>query len=211
MPYSRALPSGPVEAPLWRSLTELSAPASVAELQRATAAHPNAIMHRLHRWVRAGLVNRIEGEPLRYTMNDNAPRTPAPPRVTIDGTVKSRPANTTRDRLWRSMRVLRSFDLPALMMAAEASRRSAEDLVNCLCRAGYLRMTSRGQSMRGTWSTYRLIRNTGPRAPSVTQRMVEGQRLRELVDRNTGDRTDISPAATSLRRLSKPVEDGGVS
>lgn len=209
MPYSRALPSGPVEAPLWRNLTGADAPVSVADLHRATSAHPNSIEHRLTRWVRAGLITRIEGTPLRYVMNDNAPRSPLPPRVSIDGTVRPRPVATTRERLWRSMRVLRSFDLPALMMAAEAGRRSAEDLINCLCRAGYLRMTSRGQSMRGTWSTYRLVRNTGPRAPSVTKRIVEGRRLRELVDRNTGQRTDISPAAVSLRRSSQPVEDGG--
>lgn len=200
-----------VEAPLWRRLTEAGEPASIRELHLATHAHPNAIQHRLDRWVRAGLVTRLEGKPKRYAMNDDTPRTPEPPKVAIDGKTTPR-APTARDRLWRTMRVLPSFDLPTLQIVATTSRRSAEDMINCLQRAGYLRQLSRGNGTKGTWSTYRLIRNTGPRTPSIQHRAAGDRRVRELVDINTGRRTDISPAAVSLRKRSNEAPaDGGVS
>jgi hypothetical protein len=204
-------PAHQVETPLWRWLAQAPAPASVFELHAATDAHPNAIQHRLDRWVRAGFVTRLEGRPKRYAMNDDAPRTPEPPRVAIDGRVSPR-TRTVRDRLWSVMRVLRDFDLPTLIIAADSSRRSAEDLVNCLLRAGYLRRLSCGNRMKGTWSTYRLLRNTGPRTPSVSHGLVDGRRRREVVDHNTGRRIDIAPGAVRLRsKASDALLDGGVS
>lgn len=202
---------GSVEAPLWRRLSASAAPASVRDLHLLTSAHPNAIQHRLDRWVRAGFVTRIEGTPKRYAMTDAAPRTYTPPRVAIDGRVADRP-RTNRDRLWSAMRVLRTFDLPTLEIAAGATRRSAEDFVNCLQRSGHVRLTRRGYPAAGTWSTYALVRNSGPRAPSIVHRATAAGRLREVIDRNTGVRFDISPAAVTLRsRSADPDVDGGVS
>lgn len=197
-------PTHAVETPLWRTLGAAACPASIAELHLATRAHPNAIQHRLDRWVRAGLVTRLEGTPKRYAMNDDTPRTPQPPRVAIDGRATAR-QSSQRERLWRAMRVLPGFDVPGLMLVANASRRSVETLINALHRAGYLRQLSRGNSVKATWSTYRLVRNTGPAAPSVN--MARGV----LTDGNTGNVTDISSAAVSLRkgRAAAPV-DGGV-
>lgn len=198
-----------VEAPLWRRLSTATTPASVRELHLDTDAHPNAIQHRLDRWVRAGFVTRIDGTPKRYSMNDDAPRSAIPPRVDIQGKVLPR-APSARERLWRTIRVLRTFDVPTLVIAAGATRRSAEDLINCLHRAGYLRQLVRGNSQSGTWSTYRLGRNTGPRSPSIQHRKIDGRIQRFLVDGNTGERVDISPAATTLRRkAADPIADGG--
>ena len=202
----RACTSRQVEAPLWRALAQAEAPASIAELHLATRAHPNAIQHRLSRWVSAGFVTRLEGRPKRFAMNDTTERTPAPPRVDVAGRARPR-QRTAREKLWSAMRVLPSFDVPTLVMTAGTSRRSAEDLVNCLHRAGHLRQLSRGNGTTGTWSTYRLVRNTGPKAPSIRH----GHGRRELVDGNTGERIDISPAAVSLRsKRADPVADGGV-
>lgn len=205
------LTAGPVEEPLWRALGQAGEPRSVAELHLAIAAHPNAIQHRLSRWVSAGFVTRHEGRPKRYAMNDTTERTATPPRVDLAGRAAPR-QRTAREKLWSAMRVLPSFDVPTLVMTSGATRRSAEDLVNCLHRAGYLRQTARGNSTTGAWSTYRLVRNTGPKAPKVSHHVaVDGRRRREVVDGNTGGRTDISPAAISLRSKSSPAAaDGGV-
>ena len=201
----RVAPARAVEAPLWRQLAAAPSPASVAELHLATRAHPNAIQHRLDRWVRAGLVTRIEGSPKRFAMNDDTPRTPRPPRVAIDGRAAPR-APTQRQRLWRAMRVLPSFDIPGLMLTAAVTGRSAVTTVNQLLRAGYLRKVGRGNGASGAWSTYRLVRDTGPVAP-----VVNAQRG-TLTDGNTGRVTDIAPGAVSLRsRRAAAVADGGVS
>lgn len=201
---------GAVEVPLWRRLVADARPASVSELHLQVRAHPNAIQHRLDRWVRAGFVSRIEGSPKRYAMTPDCPRTTEPPRVTLDGQATPRPATTMRDRMWSAMRVLATFDLPTMRITAGASRRSAEDYINCLQRAGYLRQLTRGNPSNGTWSTYRLVKNTGRRAPRISHHEdLAGGRRRELVDRNTGARIDISPAATSLRSRSAPAKAGG--
>lgn len=72
-----------VEEPLWRALSDAAAPATVHELHLATAAHPNAIQHRLSRWVSAGLVTRTEGSPRRFAMTDTTERTPRPRASTL--------------------------------------------------------------------------------------------------------------------------------
>lgn len=207
----RIAAAGPVEGPLWRALAQAGAPRSVAELHLAIAAHPNAIQHRLSRWVSAGFVTRHEGRPKRYAMNDTTDRTATPPRVDIAGRAAPR-ERTAREKLWSAMRVLPSFDVPTLVMTSGATRRSAEELVNVLHRAGYLRQIARGNSRTGVWSTYRLIRNTGPKAPKVSHHVaLDVHRRRELVDGNNGARTDISPASISLRSKAAPAAaDGGV-
>jgi hypothetical protein len=204
-------PGHAVEQPLWSALRDAAAPASVFELHGTTGAHPNSIQHRLSRWVAAGLVARLDGSPKRYAMNDDTPRTAAPPRVDLAGRATPRVV-PVRARLWRAMRVLNrhGFDVPTLMMSADASRRATEELVNVLRRAGYLRQTVRNRGAARTWSTFRLVRDTGPRPPLVQRRVTDAGVQRELVDGNSGARVDISPSAVSLRRRSSdPVADGG--
>ncbi|MCP4026589.1 MAG: hypothetical protein GY736_09815 [Sphingomonas sp.] len=201
-----------VEEPLWRALSAAAAPATVHELHLATAAHPNAIQHRLSRWVSAGLVTRTEGSPRRFAMTDTTERTPRPPRVDLTGRIAVR-RRTAREALWSAMRVLSrhgSFDVPTLQMTAGVSRRSTEEMLNVLHRSGHVRQLARGNSQTGSWSTYRLVRNTGPKAPVVRQQVADGVRRRLVVDGNTGIATDISPAAVSLRRKdTDPAAAGG--
>jgi len=193
-----------VEGPLWRALAAAPSPASVADLHVQCHGHPNAIQHRLARWVRAGLVARFDGRPKLYAMIDTIEPTPEPPSVRIDGRLQPRP-RTARERLWSAIRVLKRFDLPQLLMSAGASRRSTEDYLNCLQRAGYVRCERRGNSMSGEWSRYSLARNTGPKSPRVTHRATGDGRVRELVDPNTGERCDISPGRVSLRAAAPAI------
>lgn len=202
----RVEPETAVEGPLWRTLAATPTPASIAELHLACRAKPNAIQHRLSRWVLAGLVTRIEGRPKRFVMSDSTERTAEPPIVAIDGRAKPR-VRTARDRMWSAIRVLKRFDLPTLMISSGASRRSAEDFVNCLQRAGYLSRLHRGNARRGDWSRYSLVNNPGPRTPRITTQA--GQRL--LIDGNTGQRHDISPGTVNLHRPFPATGERGVS
>lgn len=199
-----------VEAPLWRVMLSADRPMSASELHRATAAHPNAIQARLRRWELAGFVARHGVAPARFALTDAARAAnddqQGPPQVMRDGTVRAR-RRTDRARLWSAMRVLKQFTLPELLIASGATRRSAEDLINCLCRAGYLRVEHRGNQTKGEWSSYRLTRVVGPRAPSIRQRVEGGVRHRLLVDPNTNAEIDISPGVASLRR--QPPRAGG--
>lgn len=220
----RTDPQRAVEAPLWAALIAAPTPTSVAELHVLTRAKPNAIQHRLARWRAAGLVIQIQGRPNRFIMSDTIdPKTPMP-AVTIAGRARFKP-RTARARMWSAIRVLRSFDLPQLLMSAACSRRSGEDFINCLVRAGYLRTTSIGNPTRGTWTTYCLARNSGPVAPIVRHRArTDGPgRIRLVVDGNTGAEFDISPGtidviaarpsarSRSVKSASPATHDGGVS
>lgn len=199
MAWRLAAPNhGEVEAPLWRAMLAAPEPMSVSELHHAVQAHPNAIAHRLHRWERAGLVCRQGAQPVRFSLTDNARAANddqrCPPQVRIDGATQPR-QRSQRARLWSAIRVLRRFNLPELLITSGATRRSAEDMINCLQRAGYLACESRGSAMNGSWSTYRLTHRVGPRVPRITRRDLGFGLRRYLIDPNSGDSIDISPGA----------------
>ncbi len=70
-----------------------------------------------------------------------------------------------RERAWQAMRTLRGFDIGQLMSVAEIERSNATKFVRALARAGYLRMVCPANGRRGQSASYRLLRDTGPRAP----------------------------------------------
>lgn len=196
--YASRVPVGnAVAAPLWAAMRGADRPLSIAELHVVARATPGSIYTRLERWRRAGFVRRHEGRPVRFAMTDTASAAAKPPTVNRAG-VPGSAAPSQRERLWRAIRILRNFDLPRLMMSSEATRRSAEDFVNVLCRAGYLRIATRGNSMRGIWSIYQLARPAGPLCPSVRQRPGPHGLVRELFDPNDGSSHDVSPGRVSL-------------
>lgn len=109
-------------------------------------------------WVSRGLVS-ITGYPFRYSMlKEFVPlrSPPAPPAVKGPAF----PKRTQRQRLWTAMKVLRAFDLPTLLMASNASRRSALDLIRALERGGWLRATAQGWMTSGS-------RKWGPVVPTM--------------------------------------------
>lgn len=98
-------------------------------------------------WIARGLVSAA-GHPLRYRLSKeyiplrSPPTPPAPRRNPF-------PKRTQRQRLWQAMRVLRSFDLPTLMMTANVQRPAAMELIGILTRGGWLRRTATGWSTGG--------------------------------------------------------------
>lgn len=201
-------PSG-VQAPLWRALLAASGPTSIEELHTTTHADPISIQKRLAYWQRAGLVVRHDGKPPRYAMADAAAGASAskPPIVSAAGKVKARTI-PAYERLWRAMRVLKSFDAPQLMLAAATSQSATAGYISRLLHAGYLRAVVRGDQRTGKLSVYRLTRSYGPAAPAV-RKLAGGTRV-ELYDPNT--RTSVALPAPRARRVDQVAPaDGGVS
>ena len=71
-----------------------------------------------------------------------------------------------RARMWRAMRVFRSFTSPQVCMAASVSRKNAQSFIRALEKAGYLRRVRAHESGKaGSFADWRLIRDTGPECP----------------------------------------------
>ena len=190
-----------VADPLWRCLAQLDRPIRLIDLANQINAHPNAIQLRLKRWERAGLVRKIEARPCLYQMTAAADRKSGPPTIKMDGSPGL--ARGGNQRMWSAMRILKQFDIIALGMAASVTRRSCETYVNSLLRTGFLARVRRGNPRNGEWSIYRLTKPTGPIAPSVSHRKVDGRLEKAVVDHNDGTRYPIEP------RSPRTTADGG--
>jgi len=191
--------------PLWAALLAANQPATIDELRDAANAPRNSVENRLCLWERAGIVNRHEGRPVRYAMSEKADRAGGVPSVSKDAriVVRKRPA---RARLWSAMRVLHTFDLPQLALSAGGLSQASAAFLRDLSRAGYLAEIRAADPRTGMPAIYRLARNTGPKAPTVTGcDMGQGRFARCVVDRNTGDRHELPG------RSSRAPVDGGVS
>lgn len=81
------------------------------------------------------------------------------------------------------IRVLKVFDLPMLLIAAEASEKSTVAYLAQLVRAGFLeRLDQPGEPHR----RYRIVLDTGPHHPSIGRATVNGQPHTRLLDHNSG-------------------------
>lgn len=88
-------------------------------------------------------------------------------------------ALSVRQRTWQAMRSLRSFDLGQLMSVSAIERSNGTKFVRALWRAGYLRMEGEANPSRGTFRSWRLVRDSGPRAPVLRNNG-------DVFDANTG-------------------------
>lgn len=94
----------------------------------------------------------------------------------------------SRARLWRAMRILRTFTVAELSATAEVSPNSARKYVRALAHAGYLRVaTPYRQGAVGGHASYLLIRDTGPHAPSIGKQRLRDPNL-EPDERDPADR-----------------------
>lgn len=105
------------------------------------------------------------------------------PRVTRDG--KEVTQGSGRERMWRSMRILKDFSLAELVATASrggapVASGEAGAYVRMLLKARYLRSSVR-PTATGRAARYLLIPalDTGPRAPMV-------QKIKQVFDPNTG-------------------------
>lgn len=91
---------------------------------------------------------------------------------------------TARQRMWQSMRVMRTFTSHDLIATAEAGEDNAMKFVQALVRAGYVKVVKpRRNSKPPEHAIYRLVRDTGPNAPCL-QRSSGSAQVDIVTDRN---------------------------
>lgn len=73
--------------------------------------------------------------------------------------------NSARNQAWASMRVMRRFNAPDIQTTAGLARSNARKYIAALVRHGYLRLLSKTRFEAGSYNTYLLVRDTGPKAP----------------------------------------------
>ena len=201
---------GELSQDVWAALKRLGGEASCAEILAATSGSDRAVYCRLFRWVQSGHLERIPGIAARYSISKEGRAQPEAP-IKIPPKSIPRKGATMRSRVWVAMRILKTFDVPLLTMTAEVNRRACEDMISSLARAGYIRTVAhRMRRFRTghpngcfarTFSTYQLVRNTGPKAPIIACPQ-EGGRI--LIDRNTGESIPL----VSRRKPKAPAKGG---
>ena len=182
----RAISAAQVPAPencLWSHLRHAGEPLSISDLVRRSGIDPVVVTRWLRRWRDAGLVVAV-GRQCLLQLNGIAMRHPTPPANVAAKKLDHRftPASM-RQRIWTAIRVLKVFDLPMLLIAAESAKGNTMQYLNQLVRAGFLeRIDQPGDEHR----KYRIILDTGPHHPSVTRVVIDDRPYNRLVDPNSG-------------------------
>jgi|GEM_PF-2175902 len=141
-------------------------------------------------WIARGLVTAA-GHPFRYLLSRDylALRSPPPPPAPR---AIPFPKPTQRQRLWSAMKVLRNFDLPTLMMAAEAPRAATLEMLRILERAGWLRRSASG------WTTA-AARRWGSVAPTYGRHIGPDGPVTRIVEPASGAIIDLPILSRSRR------------
>jgi len=94
------------------------------------------------------------------------------------------PKPKMHERLWRAMRIMRSFTLDKLTAATESTPHEASIYVHLLRRSGFVSFLGR---RRRSGTRFILVRDTGPKQPKVLYGRDDTRRMLKLgvYDRNT--------------------------
>lgn len=202
---------------LWAALQAATTPLTTAELADAC---PDAAWDSRHvalsRWVDRGAVVRSGvRRPYRYVLHADYRGRPNP-----DGrgpTVRDRMREATQQqRIWAAARVLRTFDVHTLCMAAAATRHATHQYINLLRRGGFVAMVTPHDRFQGRPAIFKLLRNSGPKCPT-TRRLDNRKTFIRLIDNNNGRTVDLAPGENISRQSPRPKSeqlgqmDGGVS
>jgi hypothetical protein len=191
---ARVSPShGEARSALWAALlaaSERKAPRTNA-LADAAGLPEDTALKLLRAWVATGHVEQTRerrregGFAYRWRPVRRLPEAPEGGR-----------AETAQDRLWRTMKMLKTFSAEDLAIHASVpgrpvSLQTARDYCNRLARTGrYLRFVERGVQ-GGAASLYRFVGSTGPRAPRIGRdRSVFDPNINEVVWRPDGGKAD---------------------
>jgi hypothetical protein len=182
----------PARAPqdiLWTVLRHAGEPLSIADLVRRSALDPVIATRWLRKWRQAGLLVPV-GRQALLKLNGFAMRLAEPPADLPSKPLSQRfQPSSPRQRIWTAIRVLKVFELPALMMAAEATIKMALNYLGDLVRAGYLeRIDVRGAPHR----KYRIVLDTGPHHPSVSRVVIEGRPYTRVIDNNNSAQVHLA-------------------
>jgi predicted ArsR family transcriptional regulator len=105
--------------------------------------------------------------------------------------MSSRSNISTRQRLWKALRVQKTCDALILAAAADAPETSAREYLGLLVRSGYVEITAHANGKAGRINRYRIVRDTGPRAPRRVFDFMQ--------DENTGAMQPLLPAQNNRR------------
>jgi len=84
----------------------------------------------------------------------------------VKGQVRTVSRAKAQTRAWQSMRILRIFTLPQIVITAEISHNNLRKYARKLERAGYLhRLPHLNVGRPGSHIRYRLVQDSGPLAP----------------------------------------------
>ncbi|WP_446653089.1 hypothetical protein [Blastomonas sp.] len=167
---------------LWSILRTCADPISIGEVIRTSGFSPVIVTRCLRKWRKSGLIEQV-GRQRHIRLHSIARRYASPPEDVRINPLGQRftPANL-RQRIWTAVRVLKVFEMPMLVMAAETNTITALKYINELVRGGYLeRIDPPGARHR----KYRIVLNTGPHHPSVNRVVIDGRPYTRIVDHNT--------------------------
>lgn len=177
---------------LWSHLRYAAEPLSITDLVRRTDIDVAIVARQLRAWKKDGLIVSVERTGL-FKMAKIAAAQDAPPTIRD---AKKLPVRFTprsmRQRIWTAIRVLKTFDLPMLLIAAEATEKTTVAYLAQLVRAGFLeRLDQPGEPHR----RYRIVLDTGPHHPSTGRATINGQPHTRLLDHNSGAELHMPIAA----------------
>lgn len=162
---------------IWDAIRKIGSPFTRDQLNRETMITPQTIGAYLECLVAGGYLERIEGgEVLEWRLLKDSPHAP---RLRRDGTPAKSGGGT--ENMWRTMRMMREFtprDIAshATTDTVAVSEGTAKQYCAKLLGAGYLRVVQKAVPNKRQ-ASYRLIRNSGPKAPQI-------QRVRVVFDPN---------------------------
>lgn len=127
---------------LWVGLRFARAPIDLFDLAmpiiKAADASLVDLIRLLDRWVAGGWV-RATKRPRQFALKPEFIMMAEPPELAAPTRRWRAPRTTQRQRIWHSMRVLRRFDFPTLVIAAQAKPTTVADLLRIFERGGWLR------------------------------------------------------------------------
>ena len=162
---------------VWAAIRRLAeaGPMTITRIAQASYCPPRTVRSYLEALLAAGIVARADATGPAGAATWRLVRDPGaePPRLRPDGSPVTQ--GSGRDRLWRTMKMLKVFSAKDLAVAASladapVAEAEAHSYVLLLARAGYLRVQAPAKRGRGgRRAVYRLVRNTGPEAPKITR------------------------------------------
>lgn len=175
---------------VWRALRKLSW-ATMGEIAREADADIRTARSFVEALHAAGLVLRHDDiKAVQWLLKADAPA--EMPRLRPDGSRVTQ--GDGRERLWRTMKMLKTFTAQDLAVAASlpdapVQPGEAKDYARTLAAAGYLATVKPGTPQRGQ-AVYRLVRNTGPLPPQIQRcSAVFDPNLRQVVWHSAGAAT----------------------
>jgi len=169
-----------------RRLAENDGVGALDELAAHFQRDPRNVATAVVRLVRRGLVERLESG--RYRATDQGLRAAAEGAVIRSGPKRAHTGPraqglfTSRQKIWRALRVMRKASTEELAVLSETSRDNVRKYLNVLAQAGYvarLKADGRGHCR------YALIDDTGPLCP------IHRPQLWCVLDRNTEEQREL--------------------